>query len=1704
MSEKYRKYFARIERDVEKIYIFAEKARKIGVDPVPNVESPQARDMAGRVEKLVGPPGIADLLRKWKEEGADQDELCFRSMDWLIEDKLGEFSRDEKVDRAIRLALAIKTEGVVSAPLEGIAKVIIRENMLGGEPYLALYFAGPIRAAGGTVQAFAVLCAEHVRQKMGIAKWIATEDEVARFIEEVKLYDRIMNLQYPSTNEELGFAIRHLTVELNGDPTEQREVSAHRDLPRIETNFVRGGPCLVLNDGVLLKSKKILRIIEKRNIPSWEWLSELKKLGHASNKTELQEKDKAKDYGGDTYKGKKVREIGPLLEENSTTNSKPLTPVQLRYKELAKKNPPLDKYIADIIAGRPVFANPSEIGGHRIRYGRSRNTGLAACGIHPSTMFLLNEFMAIGTQIRIERPGKSGSTMPVTSVEPPIVLLKSGEVKQLWNYQDAINIQKKKLAEKILFLGDMLFGYGEFVENNHIVLPSGYVEEWWAVELEENVKKKHDLSKNEGKTKIDDLSMENLLKFIKNPFDNIPSSREAVELAINYQVGIHPRYLDHWGNVNGTELLSIRNALAEGFSQLLKVDVKDLPGVKISYLKLEEILHEGLIIPNSHEVKNAMENGFVIHQVRETGLWLDPDRAFVFFEIFGFGSSRVANLNISSISELTLKKTALELFPYLTTLIVPDKAPYYMGSRMGRPEKAKERKMKPPVHSLFPIGHDSKLQRSLQNAIGVPSIKVEICQKICPKCKSVTFLNQCPSCHVQTILQKICPRCNRLYDIKTLNCPNCGSFLSSTSIKSFSLKRYFEAAAAKIPKTIPTVKGVKGMSSEYKIPEPIEKGILRAINDVFVYKDGTIRADATDIPLTHFTCKEIDTSVDTIRELGYDVDIYGEPISSEAQIIELKVQDVLLTHHLGDYFVKVANFVDDELEYLYHQPRFYNVQTKYDLIGHYMVGLAPHTSAGIIGRLIGFTYAESGYAHPYWHAAKRRNCFPPQTKVTIIENGLIKQISFEKLYEDLFGGEESEEQGFVKNKNLKEVQVLSFDPNTHQTLPALIQRVMKVPSTDTLIQFRLRTGRSFKVTPDHQVLVSRDQKLVTIKALEVKKGDYFVLPRLTIPTIDIDELDLFYRYQDPDFESIWDTIMLRGLRTFVKSLVEIHGLQETASRLDIHKETLSNYSDSNDTIPLNILLRLLELTGKKMEDVPNCSIGFKQDHTFIPRKIGVNSALMKLIGYYLSESLKLQGYAHSTEFTDQVSIAGIEDDVGNDIKNDILASITEVFGEGFKSHIELGQVTISSHTIHSFFTDILGFRSKSRDKFIPDFIKNLPLNKIKPMLAAYFSGNGSVDSENEIYCSSFSRKLASDLDFCLLRYGIFGSIKSLEKNGIVEYNLRLYGEDVQKFQNSVGFTSTRKNNAVKQLVDGLSDNLRDMTMLGDNLLIPVCEIEIVSRENEYVYSLEVSPHHTLLVNEYILTHNCDGDEDGIMLLLECLLNFSLYYLPSSLGGKMDAPLVISLLLDPREVDGESHNVDYMAQYPLQFYKDSQTFCKPKLKYMKLFANYLGTEAQFEGSMFTHPTKSINLGPRRSMYSVLETMEEKIESQLYLAKTIQAVNIQDVARKVISSHFAPDILGNLRAFSTQSFRCPKCGAKYRRIPLMGRCTKCGNDLLMTVHPGGITKYLSKAQSFIREFALGDYTEQRWKLIERNVKDLTDNPRVKQKSIVSFFK
>ena len=63
---------------------------------------------------------------------------------------------------------------------------------------------------------------------------------------------------------------------------------------------------------------------------------------------------------------------------------------------------------------------------------------------------------------------------------------------------------------------------------------------------------------------------------------------------------------------------------------------------------------------------------------------------------------------------------------------------------------------------------------------------------------------------------------------------------------------------------------------------------------VLVNKDGTIRFDCTELPLISFKPKEISVSVEKLRELGYDKDVYGNDLVDEEQIIELMPHDVIL------------------------------------------------------------------------------------------------------------------------------------------------------------------------------------------------------------------------------------------------------------------------------------------------------------------------------------------------------------------------------------------------------------------------------------------------------------------------------------------------------------------------------------------------------------------------------------------------------------------------------------------------------------------------------------------------------------------------------------------------------------------------------------------------------------------------------------------
>jgi DNA polymerase II large subunit len=88
-------------------------------------------------------------------------------------------------------------------------------------------------------------------------------------------------------------------VCINGEGTEDEEISGHRDLPRIETNRVRGGACLVVAEGLCLKAPKIGKHVNKLKIDGWDFVGKYlkRKIKKDEEKIEIKPDDPAERVG---------------------------------------------------------------------------------------------------------------------------------------------------------------------------------------------------------------------------------------------------------------------------------------------------------------------------------------------------------------------------------------------------------------------------------------------------------------------------------------------------------------------------------------------------------------------------------------------------------------------------------------------------------------------------------------------------------------------------------------------------------------------------------------------------------------------------------------------------------------------------------------------------------------------------------------------------------------------------------------------------------------------------------------------------------------------------------------------------------------------------------------------------------------------------------------------------------------------------------------------------------------------------------------------------------------------------------------------------------------------------------------------------------------------------------------------------------------
>ncbi|MGA1793270.1 MAG: DNA polymerase II large subunit [Thermoplasmatota archaeon] len=1013
VSENMEKYFSSLREKANLSAAIAKRARSRGFDPTDVVEIPFADDLAGRVENLVGPPGIAERIRELSTK-MGREKLLFQISQEVAKSMVDSGEDKQKaLDQATRTGLAILTEGVLVAPLEGIAEVKIGSNP-DGSTYADLYFAGPIRAAGGTAQAVSVLIADQVRKKLGIGEFKVTDQEVARYIEEFQLY---RNLQYRPTNAEIENVVRSCPVCINGEGTEKVEVQGNRDLPRVSTNQVRSGICLVIAEGVLLKSSKILKISKSLEIKGWDFLEKLKgkKTEEKKNRKdpenvcredEILEKlismkdieDTVEDYLSD------VDEDGNYMGFTFEDEDEEEEIVHITDEGLVPTAEAAVKYIKDLIAGRPVFSHPSKPGGFRLRYGRGRTCGLASIGISPLTLFLTDEFLATGTQLKIERPGKAGAVTPVDSIDGPTVLLNNGDLVTI-DSKEKIK-QVKGRIRSITDLGEILIPFGEFAENNHALVQGSYNEDWWKWEVQcsllmkdkelsdhpfaesfELEAKRDEIRKEAMEPlvratcsgKEEGLTSEQLVRLQKKCEEEADTRvnryfREAASRAREIEVEIERYDISEYDPKNGEMAYNVSMELGVPLHPrwtLLwhDIDISELNRLRKHVMETGRFgTEEGLLIGTDDAIKEILIKLCCPHQQTREG-YLIHDHGFILLRCLGIENDMRSIKVPKGFSKANNVMKAVNL---LSGIKIREKALTRIGARMGRPEKADIRQMKPPVHGLYPVGFGGGQQRLVKKTFPNP-VEVNTKPHLCPSCKTITPYSVCPDCLKRTMKQS------------SREGPGEGMMLNTRADAERAVKMIHFTSID----SLPDMKGVKGLISREKIPERIEKGMLRAKHDVFVFRDGTIRFDMTDITMTHFKPGEIGAPIERLKSMGYTHDIHGEALISNDQIMELKVQDIVVNEKAGEYLLKVANFIDDELEMLYGEKRYYNATSKEDLIGELAIGLAPHTSAGVLCRIVGYTQALGCLGHPFYHASKRRNCDGDEDAVMLLMDGLI-------------------------------------------------------------------------------------------------------------------------------------------------------------------------------------------------------------------------------------------------------------------------------------------------------------------------------------------------------------------------------------------------------------------------------------------------------------------------------------------------------------------------------------------------------------------------------------------------------------------------------------------------------------------------------------------------------------------------------------------
>lgn len=405
----------------------------------------------------------------------------------------------------------------------------------------------------------------------------------------------------------------------------------------------------------------------------------------------------------------------------------------------------------------------------------------------------------------------------------------------------------------------------------------------------------------------------------------------------------------------------------------------------------------------------------------------------------------------------------------------------------------------------------------------------------------------------------------------------------------------------------------------------------------------------------------------------------------------------------------------------------------------------------------------------------------------------------------------------IVDRNIVGEEAVSLDLHSMKLVPGKIIKCWK-PKNPLFTKIKTVKGRKILLTPENPVLILQEGKPLWIRADEVAKGMKIAAPNslIAFPKSKL-TIDLFdeSKIQADDSECL-NKIMEKLLKKF-----KYHA--KIAKELGISKDVLRNWTrrkmpnnKPRGRPTIKQLLKMAKLAGIEREKIVKKVNRIGRNGTFVNIPTYIDTETAWLAG-------AIAGDGHMSSSKDDkwgVNIVFTNKDI--ELISRYKNIVEKKFGLKTQQyfHKEKKYYTIQcSSKILSEILEFFGVARGNKTKTLD--LSNGLLSLNEELIAAYlrgiFDSEGSVSKEKRtINIILYNKKVIEKIFYALLRQGIHANLNKQYK----EKRITITGKNnIYKFYQKIGFSTSKKNNLVIELLQKKKTNAKTDTLHGINKLI---------------------------------------------------------------------------------------------------------------------------------------------------------------------------------------------------------------------------------------------------------------------------------------------